>query len=150
MIFYCQWCSVNIRQIAHLQRNNFSLPRQSWYDCLTKHNPLYKEMNEEQYLKDAHWNFLKLLKVWSVPCQLCVFLKQWLQTMCCIGRYSFKQLISCWNFEFLLEQASPHVTPNFYLQAGGKTILAGGEIQKKNQKRNLIYRFTNTKPQIWK
>ena len=64
--------------------------------------------------------------------------------MCCIGRYSFKQLISCWNFEFLLEQASPHVTANFYLQAGGETILAGGEIQKKNQKKNLIRRFTIT------
>ena len=39
--------------------------------------------------------------------------------------------------------------------AGGIIILAGGEIiltgnTKKNQMRNLIHRFTNTKPQIWK
>ena len=33
---------------------------------------------------------------------------------------------------------------------GGEIILTGGEIQKKTQKRNLINRFTNTKPQIWK
>ena len=34
--------------------------------------------------------------------------------------------------------------------AGGEIILTGVEIQKKNHKRNLIHRFTNTKPQIWK
>ena len=46
---------------------------------------------------------------------------------------------------------------NYFDSASGKIILAGGEIiltggkyKKKKQKRNLIHRFTNTKPQIWK
>ena len=34
--------------------------------------------------------------------------------------------------------------------AGGEIILTGGGIQKKNQRRNLIHRFTNTEPSIWK
>ena len=45
------------------------------------------------------------------------------------------------------------------ISAGGKIILTVGEIiltgfdrkyKKKNQKSNLIHRFTNKKPQIWK
>ena len=36
------------------------------------------------------------------------------------------------------------------LLAGGKIILTGGKIQKENQKRNLIHRFTSTEPWIWK
>ena len=65
---------------------------------------------------------------------------------------NFKISAKYHNFD-LISQYQPKKYHNFdqkIILAGGEIILTGGEIQKKNQKRNLINRDTNREPQIWK
>ena len=63
----------------------------------------------------------------------------------CLSRFC----LFCW--EIFLAGGKIVLAGGKIILAGGKMILAGGEIiLAENQKRNLLHRFTNTNPKIWK